>query len=797
MFTKVLRPIPLPGFGGGSGDAPKRRRLLEALPTGLMKRSGGSCEIQLQECKGSASAVFRRTRKGGDRLAAILHVCPSCANAAVRAGKQAYKFGLLLKKDQDPARTPVLYRSEMSVLADDGSVTASADRPTAGFSLPLRAAWRRLRLPLRPWMVLGVVVAVGAALSARAPWWFVAGTGLALVPAVHFGGYLMLVRLDDTQPGLTGWPRIKAFLAWARHPAAAMVTVPERREAVLRRRQRAATYIAAAAAGWLLQANLGGLSGRTLGGRLAWTELALVFLVAAPPYWRHVRVRPAEPTPEPEPDPVDDVDELEQAVRNRWAEQLSNEGGKAAGTRLKNWRRVFGGWGATVRTPEGSGFDFERPELKRAIAQAFGVGLTAIGLEIDPDDAGQAHLLVQKNDPLRGVVRTKVPDTVDAERGTGVGGRYCDGTWVSYEVYRPGWGSPHVAAIGMTGSGKSEFLNETLKIERWMHYLDTEGTPQGMVCSLLVDPQEGQSFAPFLDDLAAPVASTIDEALMLVEALNDEMRRRNHYLTHEAKWWDEKRRIWRTGRKWWNPMVDGPILALTIDEAHEFFSYGPFVKAVTKGARMWRKCGGQVKFGNHNLALTDLGGSAALREMISVYYVFKTDSNITKQSAFGGRLSVDPRQIPDVPGMCYVMAKNSRGIKARAPWEEDYYDVVRDEHNQPIGYPASLPEIARQTMGVDFRNWDAARRCGELWTPGGTEAKPVDLAAANRDRIAAKDACLDVLRRATGPMQFGDIVKASGFSTRSCTGRLGELVKEGRVATEGGKYWLIREVISA
>lgn len=802
MFTVIRRQIPLPnlpGMGGGSGDGsrPRRRKLLEALPAGLMKRSGGSCEMQLDECTGSASSVFRRTRKYGDILPAILYVCPSCANQAVRAGKQAFKYGLLLKKAQDPAEVPVLYRSEMSLLGADGSVTESAVRPATGLSVPLRAIWRRVRLPLRPWLALAAVVGIGAGLSSRAPLWFVIGIAAAMVPVVHFGSYLMLVRLEAEGRNLSGYARFKDFLTWARNPLADVAEVSERREALLRRRQRGATYTAVAAAAWLIQARIGGLHANTGAGRLAWTELAPLFLLAALPYWRHVRVRPPAPTPPPEPEPGDDMDELERAVRDRWSARLSCDGGKAAGTRLRNWRRTDHGWAADVAAPMGSGFDFASPTLLRAIAQAYGVGLTAVSLEIDPDDAGVAHLLVQRKSVLSEPVRTKVPDSIDATRGTGIGARYDDGTWAPYEVFRPGWGSPHVAVVGKTGSGKSAFLKETLKIERWMHYRDNEGAPHGMVCSLLVDPQEGQSFAPFLDDLAAPVATTYDEAMMLVTALSDEMRRRNRYLAREAKWWDKKRRIWRTGREWWNPMLDGPILALTIDEAHEFLSYEAFAKEVTKAAKMWRKCGGQIKIGNQNLALMELGGNSALREMFSTYYVFRTDSNVTKQSAFGSRLPVDPSNIPSIPGTCYIMAEGSRALKARAANEEDYYDVVRDENNQPIGYPAPLPAVTMDALGEDFRDWFATRRRGELWVPKSAEGKPVDLAAEKREREKARDAILRVLGHASEPMQFADIVKASGFSTRSCTGRLSELVKEKRVATKSGKYWLVREVISA
>ena len=61
-------------------------------------------------------------------------------------------------------------------------------------------------------------------------------------------------------------------------------------------------------------------------------------------------------------------------------------------------------------------------------------------------------------------------------------------------------------------------LSTLLTIDRWAHHTDANGVRRGLVADFLIDPQQGQSYGPFLDDLAAPVATSIEEATLIVEA---------------------------------------------------------------------------------------------------------------------------------------------------------------------------------------------------------------------------------------------------------------------------------------
>ena len=77
------------------------------------------------------------------------------------------------------------------------------------------------------------------------------------------------------------------------------------------------------------------------------------------------------------------------------------------------------------------------------------------------------------------------------------------------------------------------------------------------------------------------------------------MLRRNRYLT-QVEWFDGKGRQnggrgrKRRGRKWWNPLVDGPILTLNIDEAHEFLAF----KASPVSSQSRRACTASVGSGS-------------------------------------------------------------------------------------------------------------------------------------------------------------------------------------------------------
>lgn len=468
--------------------------------------------------------------------------------------------------------------------------------------------------------------------------------------------------------------------------------------------------------------------------------------------------------------------------------------GKLAGTTIEDWHPVEGGWATTAVGPDGVYVAEDYLKARGSVASAFRMKTSMITCIPDADDENRALYLAQRTSPIKDVIRWAGPGSIDVAKGLAPMAMYCDGNPVMYELYRPGWGSPHDFLCGTTGSGKSETLQTLFLIDRWAHYIDEHGQPHGLVADFLIDPQQGQSFGPFLDDLAAPVATSIEEAMLVATSFKAEMLRRNHYLAN-VPWVDEKGRR-RKGRKWWNPLVDGPILTLNIDEAHAFLVVKEFAALIAGGARMFRKCGMRVRIATHTPLLTDLGGSMALRDMLTGGFVWvgRTANSLSGPTAFNGRLPVDPRTIEPIPGMAYILTGiEPKAMKARSMWEPDYYDWVRDDQDRPIGYPAVLPPETLTAFGPEYAQWVAASRAGEEW---GAE-QPVTPAKA--EQVAGGRKCVDVvlyvLTDREAPMDMDELdaaIRHTGaqFSIRTVRDALKQLRDAGLVFSAKGRHEL-------
>lgn len=622
--------------------------------------------------------------------------------------------------------------------------------------LPYRQIWDVCERPLRPVWSLPALAAAGWAVDA------------APIPALVLAGAAPLVgvlacRVAERQ-------EIRAKVARGRLEE----DDPEggkRLRVAIARRARAVGYTAAGGTGWLALAAALGMDPHTVGGKIALAALGLMWAWPAATWWRKVRRDRNRPAPVVDVVRVDAKESgFGEIIAQRWVDTVGAVGSNTAGekptvagslpgTQLEGVHRVTGGWAATIVDPLQRGLEWGSSAARRNIAAVFGVGIAAVSLEAQADDANRCFVMVQPKSPLAEVVRWDGPRSVDATKGGGMAGRYADGTTMFYEVYRPGWGCPHDALFGTTGSGKSEMFCQLMTIDRWMHHVDDQGVAHGMVADFLIDPQHGQSFGPFLDDLAAPVASTLGEAMLLVEALEREGLRRNAYLAR-VTWPDPKRRnldgspVMRRGRKFWDPFVDGPMLVLNIDEAHFFLSNRVFAERITAAARMWRKCGMKVRIATHTPLLSDLGGSTALRDMLTGGFVWvgRTANGLTSGAAFNGQLPVDPRSIPKIPGMSYALTgMNPRALLMRSAWESDYYDWVRDDRDRPIGYPAALPQVTLDTFGPEFARWAAGGEAAAQ--PARADVDDVDPTAPMR----CLDAVLLLLALATGPVDMDEL----------------------------------------
>lgn len=99
----------------------------------LQQRSWGWCEAQLFGCQqGATDPHHRLPRKAGgrhgeaaeqiDQLSNLLHLCRACHWWVTTHPQEAYDMGLLLREHDNPAETPVPYRTVPALLDDTGSV---------------------------------------------------------------------------------------------------------------------------------------------------------------------------------------------------------------------------------------------------------------------------------------------------------------------------------------------------------------------------------------------------------------------------------------------------------------------------------------------------------------------------------------------------------------------------------------------------------------------------------------------------------------------------------------------------
>ena len=129
---------------------------------------------------------------------------------------------------------------------------------------------------------------------------------------------------------------------------------------------------------------------------------------------------------------------------------------------------------------------------------------------------------------------------------------------------------------------------------------------------------------------------------------------------------------------------------------------------------MYRKCGIRIRIATHTPLLTDLGGSMALRSMLTGGFVWvgRTADRLSGPTAFNGRLPADPCSLPLIPGSCFLLGgAATKPMLARAMWEPDYYDWIHNEDDEPIGYPGVVPAETLAAFGPEYARWGRGSRC--------------------------------------------------------------------------------------
>jgi hypothetical protein len=553
----------------------------------------------------------------------------------------------------------------------------------------------------------------------------------------------------------------------------------KRRRKLIAKRARIGGYAASGAAFWVACADLLGVIPGNGDGKALLVALlgglAGVTILGGRPYVRYVdasRVLPTEVvTPAEAPDPTTPRLPAGMIAEQKWMEHTPN--GAVPNTVLlpNTYRKVIGGWGIMIRATVPGAVDIDMLTDQsakgrlRVIAGTFGLPKKVFNF-VSQDDPNEVLMLVQPNPPLAEGQVWEGPGSIDVDKGLARSGRLIDGSPMFEPYYKYGWGAPSKIVTGTTGSGKSENLRKQIIIERYFAFQDPKtGQKRGMFATFLHDFKQFESYGEFRRALPAS-GSTVDDAYIMRDALIREMERR--YATLSSYQWVDKKNRRREGGIKWDPRIHGPVLSWVIDEFHEIAKDQAFIGPLELLARKMRACGIRITIGTHMGTLGDTG-SRGFRDMLAGGYALlgRTTDGLTSVVT-GGQLTADPRQLPKLPGMCLVADGETQTMHARQsyiPSDEDepmnVYDLLFDDKNNPIGYPAVLPPETLEAFGPEWVQWaDAGRQPGGRpageWSPKPDEAQKSPASDA-ADAKKAKDAIASILASAPGPLDIDGV----------------------------------------
>lgn len=673
----------------------------------------------------------------------------------------------------------------------------------------------RLNLPAVPWgkvwraqkhrlvaagLTAGLGVAGAVADAADLPW---AGEAaqFAAVPACVAGSW-WLTRVYLTRRA------IKAGKVDLRDEVGG-----RRAHKLIGRRSRCVAYITAAAGVWVEIADAVNLDVHSTDGGFALAALFGLGVVGSRPYLRWVddRRRRARDGVRNVPDagegqvdttpPPSEVELLRAYVLERWG-KVSAKGRVLHGTRLEGIQPSVGGWSATIVADDNSDLDpekFDMPEPVRKIARAYNVGTSMVSIIADPLDANRAMILVQAISPLRDG-RDWDGTGIDLDTGSAETMTLEDGGRGKHQFWRPGWGAVMELIAGCTGSGKSEYVNLLLSLER----------ASGRVVSWVGDPQMGQSLGDIRDgvDWFAP---TVEEILIMLRCAVMVMLARNVLVTRMRV--TETRpngKVVERRVKYIDVTPDFPLLSVTIDEAHLPMNDPDHGKAIVKLlallSKSGRKANVKVRLVVQSPLLSELKDSVLRSQLASgLVTVFRTADRLTGKAAWpGGRMPGDPSALPaewdegvTAAGVGY--SSNTARMRMRADYPGDVYDLMNS--GDALGLEAAVLGTAgaayadRWKRLTAFDSMDPAELLGAGIPAGlfGGQDTDTDASKAVGGREAIlkffADRWLDDDRE---PVSFGDLAAAvrDVVRTRACTNACNRLVADFMLSNDNGRYAL-------
>ncbi|HEU5110596.1 MAG TPA: hypothetical protein VFT95_18810, partial [Micromonosporaceae bacterium] len=689
--------------------------------------------------------------------------------------------------DDPPEWLPVNLKTIPCCSVHGIPLTRTDERRRLRLDVPWRQIWDVADERVRVAAATTAVGLAGLAVDQAVMPWYGIAAQVAAVPAVIAGSW-WATRL---------WLTRRAVKRGKLDPRDEVAG--RRRRKLIAKRARAAGYTAAAAAMWVQIADLVSVDFTDPRGPLLAAALAGIGIVGSRPYLRHVdekRGQRAEMLAVPQPadgtvqsGPPSEEEQLRGYVTERWA-RVSGAGAPLPGTVLEDIHRTVGGWAAVIVAGDASDLDPDRWGSDKAIgmvARAFSVGTNQVSITADPNDANRAHILVQKTSPLS---KTRGWDGtgIDPATGRAFTATLDDGERIQHEFWRPGWGAVMELIAGCTGSGKSEYLNLLLALER----------QSGRVVSWVADPQMGQSLGDVRDgvDWLAP---TVEEIVIMLRVAVQVMLARNLTITRMREPDDQgrERRV-----KYREVTPDFPLLSITIDEAHlpmgDPDHGNEIVKLLALLSKSGRKSNIKIRVITQSPLLSELKNSVLRSQLASgLVTVFRTSGRLDGERAWPGKMPADPGALPAVwpdgstaAGVMYQSGQ--KPIKARTDYPGDLYDLMHTGETrglEPAVWGAAGVLYADRRKRLDaFDSLDPAELLG-IGVP------TIDLGAAptaSRRKGGGREAVLRFLaeRWTNGerePVPFGVIDRSvDAVKTRALTDVMNKLVADGLVVNRGG-----------
>lgn len=554
---------------------------------------------------------------------------------------------------------------------------------------------------------------------------------------------------------------------------------------ISRKRRRYATVCGVTATAWVYWAASQGFTGDfAVPAYLAmWAALSL-------PWWNRYRIRHHHKRPDGQAALPLEADDLLARLRER----VCGAGKRLAGAVVTADGEVKGGRSFLFTLVPGHQDVTDVLAAAKTIASAAEVPLVRVIAEPapgeHPDEDGPAHLArvtILGAQHAHRDIQEFSGMTLDRDTGLFDVGPYPDLEMAPARLYKADeHGTPMRAASGLTcgapGSGKSRYVEHKL----------TEHLLSGLFRVFLLDGQGGASIPGLLDDVDWPAVRP-DEWQRCLRAVAKLMFARTQVISSR-----------RTGC--WSTDL-GPFVQVVLEEAHKPLRDPIVMRLVKVLLQEGEKAGIGVDLVTQFPSQVELGGSSGtvgantLRSMATAGNVvlFRTGDSSSKGMAVGS-VEVNPRLLPQRPGMCHPLGASMRTAPARA---------LRVANPSEWAATATSPEfsdIDRVALGADyatrmerFAEHDAAPEAAtldldvlarELAIVTG-EALPALSTEAAKERTETRtaiSACWDYISQHEAATRK-ELTDALGYSASAVDGAMAALIKTRKVRKSARGAW--------